>query len=141
MSEYETYDILIKAVGALVVLIGVPLGLVKYFDTKRKEFYARFWDKRLEYYLRASKAASSIAVSRSDDNSDAARRDFWQLFFGEMSVVEDESVKEAMQSFGGDLELAKAGGKPYSALEQPAYRLSLACRESLRSSWNRPFGL
>lgn len=56
MTEYQTYDIWIKALGALVVLIGVLVELVKYFDTKRKKFNVR----QEKYQTRFSTPACSI---------------------------------------------------------------------------------
>jgi hypothetical protein len=77
----------------------------------------------------------TIDRNKPEWNEDSIR--FWQLYWSELSVVEDETVKAAMQDFGNDLE--GFTGRPETitqgALKQSSYRLAQAIRTSIEKSW------
>lgn len=136
---YRLCDILIKSIGIVAVALGIPIGVSQYRDTKQKEFYSELWNRRLATYEDASNAAALVAISASLESSERHRRDFWRLFYGPMSLIEDDAVKKAMENFGSLLSQAEAGEKRLAELKQPAYKLTLVLRDSLKRTWDRPF--
>jgi hypothetical protein len=135
-----TIELATKIAVVLGTAIAFIVGFWEYRDTKKKEFYAEFWNKRLAIYAQASEAAAKISVADSLGDTTESRRTFWTLFYGPMSIVEDSQVKEAMQAFGTELRAVEKDAKSMpSQLQQPSYRLSIALRNSLAQTWNRPF--
>jgi hypothetical protein len=144
MSEdkYNTLDIALKALTFLGLIVGAVWAGYTYIDTKEKEFYTTFWNQKLTLFMQTSEAASTMATTDSVDEFKKAQAKFWQLFYGQLSLVEGSDVKEAMQSFAGNVpkdsqELPKL---PASAMQQPAYRLTLQLKEELGRAWRAPFG-
>jgi len=139
MGLKDTLEIIVKGLGLLGAGVVFAIGLWQYQDSKQKEFYAQFWNRRLDLYVQASQAASNIAVSSSLETAADFRRAFWALYYGPMSVVEDLDVKGAMQEFGRALSAVERDAGDPKSLQQPAYRLATVLRDSLGRSWNQPF--
>lgn len=101
-----------------------------------------FRDRQFELYMEtASVAGLLVTVDPTDAEWRAAARRFWQLFWSELSVVEDGGVKSAMQDFGPPLRAVESAEPAEKAaaqarLQQPAYRLAQALRASIRESWS-----
>lgn len=138
-TRRQMFDAAIKILGLAGVFVGFLIGFYQYKDAKEKEFYSHFWNLRLDTYAEVSEAAANIATASTMEDAKDSRRKFWEYFYGPMSLVEDNSVKKAMETFGRELKkIESTNGKP-SDLEQASYRLSLALRNSLRNTWSRPF--
>ena len=131
-------ELRLKIVAAVGAALAFVIGLWQYRDTKQKEFHAKFWDQRAAIYQRASAAASALAIVGSAEESLESRRNFWRLYYGEMSLVEDEQVKTAMECFAEGLRHIQAGSPP-NLLTEPAFELTIVLRQSLKYSWNHPF--
>jgi len=58
-------------------------------------------------------------------------RRFYELYWGELALVERGAVEKAMIAFGNGLD-AKKGQREMGQL---AYTLALACRDELAASW------
>jgi hypothetical protein len=113
-----------------------------------EEYHRRFWEKRVDLYAEASNAASMIASLqlfpgkdfRQDEYSQALRR-FYQLYYGELCLVESEEVETAMITFKNTLE---ASPRPtpdaayVTSLLDASIDLAHACSASLRSDWDLP---
>ena len=56
---------------------------------------------------------------------------FWELYWGELALVEDRRVEGAMKAFGDAL----IAGASADALQRLSLSLAHACRESLAESW------
>jgi hypothetical protein len=100
-------------------------------DLRENEFKRTFWETRLSLYTRATSAASRIATAPDPNSAPADVREFWELYYGELALVEDESVAAAMVNFGEEL---SEGNK--EALKGRSYDLALSCRDSLMETWN-----
>ena len=127
------------------VITGL-LGILNYAYTRRQEFRKRFWESQLSLYQEALKAAASIAMSTTLDRIDEARNEFWELYWGRLSMIEHRSVERAMINFGGVL--AKYEGSPElfekeamkprncpTELRSAAYKLAHVMRDSLGKTW------
>lgn len=100
-------------------------------ETRRVEASRPFLDKQLTLYTDATRAAATIATSKSPEEIAAARGKFFLLFWGELVMVEDRHVESAMVEFRNAL----IAGKEGADLEQLSLRLARACRNSLAESW------
>ncbi len=65
---------------------------------REEEYKRRLWERQLELYFQACKAASTISTveSAKDPEYGPARLRFEQLFNGELCVVESKSVESLM---------------------------------------------
>jgi hypothetical protein len=139
MSTAEQWDLWLKTITLCGALIAAGWTLYVYTDSKKKEFYSSFWNKKMELYIGVSEAASTLATTESLEKFIEARATFRGYFYGRLSIVEDESVKRAMEAFAG--EFPENGVPPKLPLGkgQEAYHLAVALKGDLLWSWQRPF--
>lgn len=130
----------------LVALIGVPIGLWQYFEKAENEYRRPLWEKQLNYYLEATRAAATIATLRTDSSELGkteffkAKIRFWELYYGELVVVEDPSVSQAMVNFGKCLRDYEVEGCDQRQLQKLSLDLAKVCRNSVSASWKQPLG-
>lgn len=156
-SRLERWTKTLTVAGAVVTLAGAVAGglwafytyndtktreLDLYADTKKKEFYGSFWNKKMEFFLRTTNAASQMATTTSVDAFNKARDEYWEMFYGPLSLVEGPCVKRAMEVFSRCVPsepVTAASQLPMRELQQPSYRLAVRLKEELASSWLNPF--
>lgn len=106
-----------------------------------RQFEARrpFLEKQLALY---SETAAIVGKLVTHDPSEEAFREarlrFWQLYWSELSVVEDNGVASQMKQFGDALKQWETGTRAASAqdeLSTRAYFLAQALRASIDASW------
>jgi len=138
MSASERIEQGLKTIGVLIAAAGFVWGVYQYFDKRDREIdNARveatrpFLERQLTLYTEASQVAAVLATS--DDASERAKAEerFWQLYWGELALVEDPRVEAAMVRFGQAL---KTGGDK-APLQALSLALARACRDSLADSW------
>jgi hypothetical protein len=100
-------------------------------DTRRIEVTRPYLDKQLALYTEATKVTVTIATSADGKEIEKATRRFWELYWGELSLVEHGGVEAAMVRFGDALNAKKEKDE----LAQLALALARACREELATSW------
>jgi hypothetical protein len=141
-EAFRLSETIIKALTLAGAVFAAVWAYHKYNDTKEKEFYSAFWNAKLALFLETSAAASTMGTTRSVEEFEKARSKYLELFYGRLSLVEGEVVKKAMQDFAlkvppGPIE---KNSLPFTALEQPSYRLTLKLKEELGTAWHQPFG-
>jgi hypothetical protein len=99
MDKATRWDFWLKTLALLGGIIAAVSGYITYTDTKEKEFYTTYWNKKLEFFIETSKAASTMATTTDIDQFYSARADYWELFYGRLSLVEGDAVKKAMMEF------------------------------------------
>lgn len=116
-------------------------------EDKEREFKKALWEKQLTYYLEAAQAAATLASVSSDDKESRAewvkaRVRFWQLYYGELAVIEDRNVSAALKAYGLCLReyefLDKKCGQ--NRLKERARALAQECRSAVAKSWGEPLG-
>jgi hypothetical protein len=133
----------LKWIGAVVALGGLALGVMNYLTTIRKDAETRNLEARKQYltrqldlYTDTTRAAAKIATlaPESPEHARALAR-FWELYWGELSMVESRAVEGAMKSMGDCL-----SGDCHRCpnLKQCSLDLAHACRRSLADSWGVP---
>jgi len=103
----------------------------RYEETRRIEATKPFLERQLKLYTEASQATAVLATSQDDATRNGARKRFWELYWGELALVENEIVEAAMVAFGRGLQ----AGRPPEEMQQLSLSLAHACRDSLAISW------
>ena len=104
--------------------------------SKKQEYLQKFWQERLKLYEEVTRAAGQIASSRTPDDARTPIGNFWKLYWGPLSILEDRAVLSAMVAYGEKLKKAEAGKIMLKELQSDAYDLARACRKSLEKTWN-----
>ncbi len=102
-------------------------------ETRQIEARKPFLDRQLTLYTEATQVAAIIATSDDPVQVAASRQRFFELYWGELSLVENRGVEIAMVNFRNCLMSKDACSK--DALQQASLKLAHACRESLAESW------
>ena len=139
MTTEAKWELWLKTLALVGALVAAPWTIYVYSDTKEKEFYSDFWNKKMELYISVSEAASTLATTESQEEFTKARATFWGFYYGRLSVVEDDSVKKAMQEFSGHFPAAGAPTKLPLEKGQEAYTLAIALKKDLLLAWQHPF--
>jgi hypothetical protein len=146
-SKRESTETLLKSVGALVAVGSLFWGVTTFLITSRHQSETRllearkpFLDRQLTLYTEATQTAAILATSENPVELEKARRTFWELYWGNLAMVEngglvrsEENVEAAMVKFGACL---SRHCKQDPDLQQLALRLAHACRDSLAVSWD-----
>jgi len=110
--------------------------------TRRLVAQKPFIDEQLARYIETAKVVGRLAATNNFKekqwNEDILR--FEQLYWTELSMVEDEQVKHGMQTFGKKLRYIDEKVYPLSKEEQSelqnlSYSLALALKKSIEQSW------
>lgn len=141
-DAYRVSELAVKGVTLIGAIVAAVWGYHTYTDTKEKEFYSVFWNKKLELFLETSAAASTMATTASIEEFNNARIKYWELFYGRLSLVEGQAVKHAMETFSAQVPTGSVaqGSLPLTSMQQPAYRLTLVLKQELGHAWEEPFG-
>lgn len=135
-EKQTSFENRLKLVTAMVAVITIIVGVGQYIYSTRTDFRKIFWKEQYVLYGQACSAAAKIAMAGSINEVPRAHAKFWNLYWGELSIVEHPNVKDAMVQYGEQLKLVEAGSaKPWS-LKQLSYHLARACRKSLAETWN-----
>jgi hypothetical protein len=116
-------------------------------DNKAREFEARkpFNDRQLAVYSDTAEVIGRLATTEDPNGPewDENIKRFYQLFWAELSMVEDNSVKKAMMTYSSHLQEIiesapekRASTESFQKLEQRTYRLASTLRASIESSWD-----
>lgn len=70
------------------------------YEQTAKEFRKHFYEKQLDYYAEATEATATLATEEIGSvDYIQARKTFFRLFWGKLSIVEDKSVEASMVQF------------------------------------------
>jgi hypothetical protein len=111
--------------------------------TRTIEAQRPFLKEQLDRYIETAKTAGELVTLAPSPEWDKSERRFWQLFFTELSMVEDQGVKRAMQNFGGQLKRYKTDRDnelTKKELERLSYVLAVALRQSIIDGWKVALG-
>jgi len=100
---------------------------LRYAESRRIEATRPFLEMQLRVYTEAVQVASRIANSRDENTI----RRFWELYYGELALVENLDVAKAMVDFGDALNAGKT-----TELNTLAIELTRRVGESLAKSWD-----
>jgi len=126
MTLDKWWDLWIKSIALVGAIVGAGWTIYTYVDSKEKEFYSVFWNRKMDLYINVSEAASILATTDSLDEFIKRRAEFWGFFYGRLSIVEDDSVKVAMEAFTAYFPHEEIPQKLPLGIGHQAYVLSLA---------------
>lgn len=152
----KNIDLIVKAISVVAVLIGILVTYVQYSGTaslqrtqmlenERNEIRAAsreslkpFNEKRILLYTEASNVVSKLAnLSEGKERQDARKR-FFELYWGELALVEDKEVESAMVYFARALEEYERNPTTLSELQRQSLNVAHAFRESLKEGLDYP---
>jgi hypothetical protein len=115
-------------------LVGIWQFTVQQSQGNRQPFL----QKQLELAFQASETTSRLATVTDPADWEKARLNFWVLYWGPLSVVEDPRVEQAMVDIGKLVPPDPQSNPklPMRALEVPSYNLAHALRDLVLTSWN-----
>jgi len=145
----------VSAIGAVVVFF---VGLHRYHAeqanlirtrveaeqwARDREFRRELWLRQLDVLSKVADTASRIAVMVADGETtafDTTVREYEQLYWGNVTFVDDPNLVRAMDALRHELRYFVAGLKPIDGLsagdkvKQRAYGVAIACRRAIRES-------
>lgn len=141
-ENYKIAELVLKGLTLIGAVFAAIWAYHTYTDTKEKEFYSVFWNKKLSLFLETSSAAATMATTESIDEFNNARTKYLELFFGRLSLIEGDAVKNAMESFSYNVPTGSVQKEqlPLISLQKPAYELTIALKRELGIAWQNPFG-
>jgi hypothetical protein len=112
----EKQQSILKFIGVLGACVTFVWSAFLYFDARKREAESRkieaskvYLDRQLKLFEEATSVASRLAIAKPDERKpeDVAR--FWQLYWGELGMVEKGGVASAMAAYGHVLDSSPDG--------------------------------
>jgi len=138
----KKWELALKTLTLCGVVVAALWAVYTYQDTKARDYYSEYWNKKADYFLEASNAAATLGTTNKLIEFNEARQTFWRLFYGEMSLVEGSCVKRAMQTFASNVPkspIKTNQNLPREDLQQPSFKLAIMLRHELATGWEQPF--
>jgi hypothetical protein len=136
--------------GTLLTTIGGAVWVVlRYIRGQRDTYAIRLFESRkpflelqLKLYVETAQVASKLAVpSLNPEEWNKSVYRFWELYWSELAVVEDERVSNAMERVGEALgELQKGAPNARQLLEACVLDLAHALRDGMQREWGAHIG-
>jgi hypothetical protein len=127
--------------GTAVALSGILaflIAILQWRSQRKSELEARileakkpFLDRQFQLYTEATRTTAVLATTEDDDARRDAKKRFWELYWGELAMVENHDVEKAMEAFGAALR----AGASAEVLARRSLAVAHACRVSLNSAW------
>lgn len=140
MDKIEMFKILGSVVSTVSVVVGIVISVLSFErsraaekETRKIEAAKPFLELRQKLYLEALRNAS-ILVSKdfhTKEEIDSAKKRFSELYWGELSLVEEKGIEGGMIAVAASLNLFD----PMTPAQKASYDLAHAMRESLVRSW------
>jgi hypothetical protein len=148
----------LQHISTLALIAGGVFALWRYYDTTARQFQRPLWEQQVKHYFETTRATAQLASLEPGPEWQAAANEFWVMYFGPLSIVEDQSVEQAMVDFSTALEaaaplaqmlaaselqslapdqtsdLAKRFDAAQAELQSASLSLAWACRDSLNSN-------
>ncbi|MBO4226635.1 hypothetical protein [Bradyrhizobium neotropicale] len=155
------WDFIVKYGPGIAVIVGAAWTVLTWWDQRSEQFRSDearktealqvalresqkpFLERQLGFYFEAAKVTGTLATrDRQDQEWASARKRFWELYWGELGVVESPEVASAMVAFGqalGDLEKCVNDQNNchdlQKALTGASITLAHRIRESIETGW------
>ena len=138
------WELIVKSVTAGVAVIGALIAVFNYLDSRSKEILVAtresqkpFLELQLKRYDEATQATADLAILPRDGTKwSEARTRFWELYWGQLGLVEDRDVAAAMAEFQQALKQFEDNKGSQQQLAPLALKIAHACRRSIEKSWD-----
>jgi len=138
MSDSQSMGFRFSVVVPWLLTIATAAVGVWQFTAQQQQLNRQpFLQKQLELCFQASETAGRLASQTNPVEWEKARLEFWHLYWGPLSIVEDRAVQAAMVNLGHKVPKypVTAPELPMLELGGPSYRLALAVRDLVLTSW------
>lgn len=120
----------------LLTLLTAGFGIWQFTTEQAQSNRVPFLTEQLKLAFEASDTAARLATETDAAKWEAARQNFWRLYWGPLGIVEDRGVEAAMVALGRVVPPAPGTpGLPMRSLEQPSLQLAHAARDLILDSW------
>ncbi len=151
-SATDVIETIIKMVQGMAIIAGIIFTYKTYrqqvSDSREKtrqdslqttkDYKKTFYENQYKYYSEATDAAATLATENigSADYIDA-RKKFWRLYWGKLSMVENKAVEHKMVEFGNYLTLyeRKDPKVTQDTLQQVALKLARTAGSHNINAW------
>ena len=145
------WDLTLKIVAAVISAATLGFGIYQYVVKPKRDAAETLYKAKQDLYNKAMESTSAFANASTQAEADTARKQFWDLYYGKLSAVENAEVKQAMQTFGGgvkaweefndpsdftapaDFVYTPEGETESVSISRLAYKLTQACRRDLEN--------
>jgi hypothetical protein len=141
-KDLSKLDLAFRAVTAFVALGTIIFAVIQYEgqlrqtqDTAYRESSSPFFNKQLNTYFEISDIASRLATSTPKHLDKAALQRFWQLYWGQLGLVETNAIDEAMIDYGNYLKGYQAGRVDQLCFEAVSLHLQQKLAASIEGEW------
>jgi len=133
---------------ALATVVGAVWIALTYFRGQKDAAIARLFESRkpflelqLKLYTETAQIAGRLVVANVDNEEfKQALYRFWQLYWSELAVVEDQQVERAMEKVGFALKTMQRTDEPHKVLEDAVLELAHALRDGIVNEWGAHIG-
>jgi hypothetical protein len=126
--------------AALIALLGVLVAqlVATYWNYKKSDQDRKqpFLNVQLNVCVKVADNVGIIVGSSDDEKRKLAIDEFWRLYWGELSLVEDRNVEEKMVNFAEVIQKLEKNDVDLLHLRKYALELSDALRALILASWN-----
>jgi hypothetical protein len=148
------WEVVLKAVSGYVAIIGAVITAFKYIDDKarqrvqdlnadlrqreqdRREKRKDFLQQRQAVYFRLGQSLARIMnYDPPSSEWNAAKEKFFEIYWGEIPLVADTAVMEAVEPFSDALFAAKTK-EDKEVLTDHVSSITKACKKSLEDAWD-----
>lgn len=96
----------LQHLSTLALIAGGIFALWRYYDTTARQFQRPLWDQQVSLYFETTRTTAKLASLDPGPEWQAAANEFWVMYFGPLSIVENQGVEQAMVDFSSALETA-----------------------------------
>jgi hypothetical protein len=147
MEKPDVLKSVVSIVTIVSVITGLVISIVSFSKASRKEAESRikdaesrkfeatkpFLELRQRLYLEALRNAAVLASKdlHTKEEVESARKRFSELYWGELSLVEEKDIKSHMQAIATAENLRDSS----TLTQRLTYTMAQVMRESLVNSW------
>jgi Tfp pilus assembly protein PilO len=107
-------------------------------ELREKEYKKRFWEEQLDAYTKITQSSARLATLPAGDEREKEYQHFRELYHGNLIMFTDTQVIDAVQEFLQKYLTYRSEPAIQGEVDTLARKLAIACRESLRRTWDVP---
>lgn len=139
MADEKRSKAWLAAVPWVLTILTLSIGAWQFTLQQQQANRAPFLKEQLQLSFSAVEAVATLASETDPVAWEQARKTFWRLYWGPLSVVEDREVEAQMVALGKLVpppqQAITAADLPMDALQIPSLKLAQSVRELLLKSW------
>lgn len=160
-QKMQVVDLVVKGMGALVVIIAGWISVAKYLEDSRtnaeavqrqkeadleqrkKEFKIKFYEQQFALYTAICDVAARVATAERLEDVEDDLRVFHSLYWGKLCIVESQAVEKVQRKIHDEiLKTWQSDTKkiPTQVMTCLAYELAHACRDDLEEVFRPEIG-